>query len=651
MEQNSRSLVDCSVCLHTFVDAVILTTCGHSFCDRCVRGITKCPQCRRVFNQTHIKPNYVLRDLLTIAGRGALGVGVNVTAPACPSLQVPETNDGHLAKAYCGLGVPPMLASQLEKEDSSIATRIYVLDNSASMNAGDGHLFDDPGGPKGSTSWRATRWEEVCGMALKHAAWNASLGVSCEFNILNHIAGFPVYVDPNGNVEHKLQTLRTQLQQIYPCGGTPLTECIQSICNRWRGLSLRPGQRIFVIIVTDGEPNGPASYFSSALKQFSRDLPVNFVVRLCTDDDHIGNFYRKLDARDELSLDVVDDILNESKDVYLKNPWLCYSFVLHTVREAGTLLKHFDWIDERQLLPYEASLCARLLLSGSEFVGDAESFLKIAKHDIAQSPRIFSHLTGTYQPPIDFNKLCTVLLPSKFTTVGTALQALGLGAVAEWWFEGKWPGWALSADGGLPHVTVPAALAFRQGDCLEYLSETRNQWFPCVVTQVDGVSGAVMLDLKPSVWITVEKQKVCLRRRGDKAPTTTKNYSLEYHSQRIGAWLPCNIIERDAESGAVMLDVKRGSWLAASQQSQLLRPFVAQSLQFSVGDKVVYLSATTGDWLFTTVAAVSGTSVAVALKPDVFLTTDVQATRLRPVEKSTTIELNFTNNEHTNMAG
>jgi long-subunit acyl-CoA synthetase (AMP-forming) len=96
-----------------------------------------------------------------------------------------------------------------------------------------------------------------------------------------------------------------------------------------------------------------------------------------------------------------------------------------------------------------------------------------------------------------------------------------------------------------------------------------------------------------------------------------------------------------------MLDVKRGSWLAASQQSQLLRPFVAQSLQFSVGDKVVYLSATTGDWLFTKVAAVSGTSVAVALKPDAWLTTEMQETRLRPVEKGATtvpdvpVELNL----------
>ena len=87
-------------------------------------------------------------------------------------------------------------------------------------------------------------------------------------------------------------------------------------------------------------------------------LKIRLVVRLCTDEDSVTRFYNSLDTQLEISLEVLDDYMGEAREVYEKNPWICYGFPLHRCRELGYHDRLFDLIDERPLTRGEArSFC------------------------------------------------------------------------------------------------------------------------------------------------------------------------------------------------------------------------------------------------------------------------------------------------------
>ena len=101
-----------------------------------------------------------------------------------------------------------------------------------------------------------------------------------------------------------------------------------------------------VIIETDGEPSD--GDMAIAMKALER-LPVWVVVRLCTDNAKVTEFWNQVDADLELELDVLDDLAGEAGEVAGFNPWLTYAQPLHRLREFGVPLKELDLLDERQL--------------------------------------------------------------------------------------------------------------------------------------------------------------------------------------------------------------------------------------------------------------------------------------------------------------
>jgi len=57
---------------------------------------------------------------------------------------------------------------------------------------------------------------------------------------------------------------------------------------------------------------------------------------------------------------------------------------------------------------------------------------------------------------------------------------------------------------------------FRQGELVEYYSGTHGKWIAATILKLDSSSGSIIVDLKPSTWITRDKQVGKIRRR--KAP-------------------------------------------------------------------------------------------------------------------------------------
>ena len=114
--------------------------------------------------------------------------------------------------------------------------------------------------------------------------------------------------------------------------------------------------QVAVILATDGLPTDENGYggdeitqeFIKSLKSLE-GLPIWLVIRLCTDEDKVTDFYNQLDGMLELSLEVLDDFLGEAREVYKFNPWLNYALSMHRCRELGYHDRLFDLIDERAL--------------------------------------------------------------------------------------------------------------------------------------------------------------------------------------------------------------------------------------------------------------------------------------------------------------
>jgi len=207
-----------------------------------------------------------------------------------------------------------------------------------------------------------TRWAELRDTVSYHAQLAALLEAPTSFRLLNPACGIEQFGVAERGPEHISEDLRTAINNIgmiSPGGVTPLSEHVREISmyvDSMKDQLNRSGQKAVVIIATDGLPSdryGQNSQFQlNEFKQALRSLeglPVWVVIRLCTDDDEVVDFYNNIDNELELSLDVLDDFIAEAKEVYEHNKWLNYALPLHRMREMGFYHKLFDLIDERSL--------------------------------------------------------------------------------------------------------------------------------------------------------------------------------------------------------------------------------------------------------------------------------------------------------------
>jgi hypothetical protein len=253
----------------------------------------------------------------------------------------------------------------LAKSKEFVPLTIWVVDNSSSMFTPDGKRLLETNSQHDVRVAPCTRWEELKETVLYHAQLMALLEAPTKFILLNKPSGNrcsqELSIAERGSewVQEDLEEFMTQFPTVQPSGVTPLTQHLRRIYQ-----SILPlDQKIVLVLATDGRPTDQFGYssqavdrdFADALQQIQSKAWV--VIRLCTNEESIINYYQQFDDQLELSVDILDDYLDEAKEVHSHNPWLTYSLCLHRCREMGmschSLHRWLDWLDERSLTKNE----------------------------------------------------------------------------------------------------------------------------------------------------------------------------------------------------------------------------------------------------------------------------------------------------------
>ncbi|CAB9507520.1 expressed unknown protein [Seminavis robusta] len=301
------------------------------------------------------------------------------------------------------------MAKSLGEVKKSFAKRIFIIDNSGSMQRNDGHRLVDVNGRNTIKVVPCTRFEELRDTINYHIRLTGLIQAPTSFRLLNHpvlgdaqqIFGVAEGHEPNNDtiaadIERGLNIMR----RINPYGCTPLVDHIR--CIHQEVLEMAPelrasGQRISVTIATDGLPSDPYGRggpehnqaFVDSLRQLE-GLPVWLVIRLCTDEDSVVEYYNSLDEMLELSVEVLDDCVGEAEEIHRINPWLNYGLPLHRLREVGYHDRVLDMLDERPLTLSELQVFCHLLFDGADAMEgipdpsvDWNAFLKVLKQLMA----------------------------------------------------------------------------------------------------------------------------------------------------------------------------------------------------------------------------------------------------------------------------
>jgi len=186
---------------------------------------------------------------------------------------------------------------------------------------------------------------------------------SVQFRFLND---FPPITIGNGNDEAAKAMLHQALTQ-GPSGRTPLCRHVNEIAKEVKenAETLRSnGQLAVLVIATDGESSD--GDVAAALAQL-KDLPIWVIIRLCTEEDNICEYWDRVDEQLEIRLDIISDYMQEGKQITTANPWLTYGEPLHRMREFGMIMKEMDMLDESLLGTDEMyAMCKAILGRGPQ---------------------------------------------------------------------------------------------------------------------------------------------------------------------------------------------------------------------------------------------------------------------------------------------
>jgi len=254
---------------------------------------------------------------------------------------------------------PSGLQEALLRSCERMPIRFFITDDSGSMLTNDGHRIVGSGDKTKLIS--CTRWSELSASLKFHAELAHVANAPSEFRLLNNAE--PVLVGMPGDEE--AFTLVKEIFGDGPGGKTPVCAQINAVVakiSKIEDILRANNQRAAVIICTDGvSTDGDVAEAMRPLQ----NLPVWVVVRLCTDEDEVIDYWNNIDGELELEMDVLDDVEGEAKEVRAVNDFLFYGEPLHRMREFGAALKEMDLIDEDTLSSEQMSVIVSHLCCGA----------------------------------------------------------------------------------------------------------------------------------------------------------------------------------------------------------------------------------------------------------------------------------------------
>jgi len=316
------------------------------------------------------------------------------------------------------------LAKSLSMNNAIFPLRIWVVDNSGSMQRSDGHrIISSPS--RNIKTVDSTRWEEIKESVTYHAQMAGLLRAETWFRLLNdpgaRVGPQQFEVASNSTTDGDVQRAINIMSDTNPGGVTPLTDHLSEIYMVVD--SLRPqleveGKKVAIILATDGLPTDNHGNHNEYVKKLFVDslrrlegLPVWLVIRLCTDEEDVVEFYNNLDEQLELSMDVLDDFCGEAEEVYEHNSWLNYTLPIHRMREMGFHSRVFDMIDERPLTKGELRDFCVLLFGIENFDGvpdpavNWKGFLNDIRTMLAKEQTAWNPVKKKVMPLLDLKRL------------------------------------------------------------------------------------------------------------------------------------------------------------------------------------------------------------------------------------------------------
>jgi len=296
---------------------------------------------------------------------------------------------------------------------ANLPLTIWIVDNSASMRARDGRLLVRTKSQDTVRTKTCTRMDELRETVAYHARLAALLEAPTKFVPLNpsdsgaYPREFSIAERGPDWIEEDMDELDEYFPKVRPKGATPLTEHLLRIYLSLEHLQ----EKIVVVVATDGRPTDILGFVSPAIdKRFTDALKklqtkAWIVVRLCTNDETVLKFYQTLDDQDELELEVLDDFIDEAKEIYKNNPWLSYGLCLHRCREMGMschpMFKFLDRLDETPLSREEIATVSKTFLG---FVNsEHESVVELVSHS-DEDWKAFCDTIGDEQERLDIRR-------------------------------------------------------------------------------------------------------------------------------------------------------------------------------------------------------------------------------------------------------
>ena len=330
---------------------------------------------------------------------------VLATAPATNAADVSSdrgygVDEGAAAEFLRTHAWPPGLSKALVKCLKKNPYRFFIIDDSGSMQSGDGNIVVR------GRNIPCSRWMELTESLKFHVALARHARCPTEFRPLNSC--LPIMIGcGSDDTENANQNRLMELFDAGPSGGTPLCQHINEVCSIVRRLehSLKSsGQRASLIICTDGEASD--GDVAQALRPLQA-LPIDVVIRLCTDADDVMTYWNNVEKNLELKLDILDDWKGEALEIRKSNPFVNYALCLHRFRESGVTLKEFDLLDEGQL-SWEHSRNLLSVLFDKQMPSpqlDPTAFFSTVRHENDREPKVYDVLLRRQAPLVNMTEL------------------------------------------------------------------------------------------------------------------------------------------------------------------------------------------------------------------------------------------------------